>query len=637
MGAYDDPLADCPSDLSSPSSPTQTASMSDSEEPSSKEINRRLAQALDYLDDQGSDDSPRIYMERVARINDYLVQQLPQQEVNFDNALYQHLRDTVRQEQEAYNAVRQSARTVPNNKESLVGSGSDVSPGKHSGYHSASVAHALHREDEQIYDPAAGSLRKGHKTQEMVQTRRTFKYGGLSSDAEVWHRNFPAILPFPETHQLAHWESLKIAFDLDESVKKQKAEGDVVETNVSFDHPALDQYKNLELYESGSRFKLPTPPKEIEEEIRRLCTVDQIAKAVDEFNTGEDEDESGKKYAPRIFLDKLSVHQKDGPTDIRRAINTSPTKPRQRAVRSVLSSVAESTLTMVQTPAKLSPGKPQASLPQTRENRVVIANDLARMAREEAQSAEKIAHAAREKARKATLDALRIADQANGKVSPDNCVSSPISRMINREREMSLEKSPRRQSGVSTAPPSAETTPTDVVPIEEPDDAPGSEPLVVDMSQLVHTLANVTTPKPSSGRTVRRKRSIGDEAYTPESKRSKVGTPSSLGKGASGKQQTSGKSTGSYQTTAATRKSPVAKKPAAKSRTKPRGKPANTAAAVKQEGSKATAPGKAVQRIRAKKVVREHVCVDEHMEELEETAVEIAKVRGTRGGARHAK
>lgn len=406
----------------------------------------------------------------------------------------------------------------------------------------------------------------------------------------------------------------------------------------------------------------------------------------------------------------------DGPTDIRRAINTSPTKPRQRAVRSgaqpgssnanqvkssttksaatVLSSVAESTLTMVQTPAKLSPGKPQASLPQTRENRVVIANDLARMAREEAQSAEKIAHAAREKARKATLDALRIADQANGKVSPDNCVSSPISRMINREREMSLEKSPRRQSGVSTAPPSAETTPTDVVPIEEPDDAPGSEPLVVDMSQLVHTLANVTTPKPSSGRTVRRKRSIGDEAYTPESKRSKVGTPSSLGKGASGKQQTSGKSvrfmteddsddgssdsttitarkrkrvrkqatpkpgkktspspktnpievstddaseTGSYQTTAATRKSPVAKKPAAKSRTKPRGKPANTAAAVKQEGSKATAPGKAVQRIRAKKVVREHVCVDEHMEELEETAVEIAKVRGTRGGARHAK
>lgn len=310
VDTYDGPLADDLSDLSSPSSPTQTASMSDSEEPSSKEINRRLAQALDYLDEQGGDDSPTIYMERVNRIDKYLLQQLPQQGIKFENALYQHLRDAVRQEVEAYDAAKQSARTVVENEESLLESRSDLSPGQQSHCHSESVTHALHREDEQIHDPVTGPLRKDEKTQETVQTKRTFRYGGPSSDAEVWHRKFPAILPFPETHQLAHWESLKIDFDLDESVKKQKAEGSVVETNVSFDHPALDQYKSLGLYESGSRFKLPTPKKEIEEEIRRLCTVDQIAKAVEEFNTGEGKDESGKKYAPRIFLHKLSVQQK---------------------------------------------------------------------------------------------------------------------------------------------------------------------------------------------------------------------------------------------------------------------------------------------------------------------------------------
>lgn len=350
---------------------------------------------------------------------------------------------------------------------------------------------------------------------------------------------------------------------------------------------------------------------------------------------------------------------------------------------------------MVQTPAKLSSGKPQTSLLRTRESRVAIANDLVLVAREEAQSAEKIARAAREKTRKATLDALGIADQANGKLPSDNCVPSPVSRMINREREMSLEKSPRRQSGVSTAPPSAKTTPTmDVIPTQEPGDAPGSKLPVVDMSHLVHTPADVTTPKPSSSKTVKRKRSISDEAYTPESKCSKVRTPSSLGKGTSGKHQTSGKSvrfmseddsddgstdstiitagkgkrvrnqatpkpgkktspspktnpievstddaseTSSYQTTAATRKTPIARKPAAKPRTKSRGKSANTGAVVKQESSKATAASKAVRRIRAKKVVREHAGVDEHMEELEETAVEIAKVRSIRGGARHVK
>ncbi|EUC47689.1 hypothetical protein COCMIDRAFT_89390 [Bipolaris oryzae ATCC 44560] len=629
VDTYGDPLADNLSDLSSPSSPTQAASTSGSEEPSSKEINRRLAQALEYLDDEGGDDSPATYMEHVAKIDDYLVQQLPRQGANFDDALYQHLRGTVRQELEAYDAARQSTQTVMENRESLRERGSD-----------ATVTHALYREDEQIYDPVTGPLRKGQKTQKTVQTSRTFKYGGPSSDAEVWHRNFPAILPFPETHQLAYWENLKIAYDLHESVKKQKAEGDVVETNVSFDHPALDQYKSLALYESGSRFKLPMPSKQIEEEIKRLCTADQIAKAVEEFNAGEEKDEFGKKYAPRIFLDKLSVQQKDGPTNIRRAVNASPTKPRHRVVQSatVSSTIAEATPTMVQTPAKLSSGKSQASLPRTRENRVAIANDLVRIAREEAQSAEKSARAAREKARKAVLDALRIADQANGKLTSDNHVSSPVSRMINREREMSLEKSPRRQSGVSTAPTSAETTPTtDAVPIEESDDTPGSETPVVDVSQLEHTPADITTPKPSSGRTVRRKRSIGDEAYTPESKRNKVGTPSSLGKGATGKHQTSGKSTSSSRTAAATKKSPVAKKSATKPRTKPGRKPGNTAAVVKQENSKATAAGKAVRRIRAKKVERAHVDVDEPMEELDETIVDITKVRGTRGGARHAK
>jgi hypothetical protein len=308
VDTYDDPLADYTSDISSLSSPTQTISMSD-KKPSRSEINRRLAQAINYLNDEGGEDSAATYMEHVARINDYLVQQLPQQGADFDNALYQRLRAAVQEELKAFDEATRHGLLVIESEESTLESGSDVPLRRPPKHHSASVAHALHRRDENLYDFTAEPMGKGRKTPAKIQREREFKYGGPSNHVEIWHSNFPPILPFPETHRMAHWESLKIDFDLSESGKRQKAEGSVVETNVSFDHPVLQQYNNLPLYESGSQFKLPKSSKKVEEEVKLRCTVDAVARVVDDFNKGEYEEWVEQDYTPRIFLDKLMLEQ----------------------------------------------------------------------------------------------------------------------------------------------------------------------------------------------------------------------------------------------------------------------------------------------------------------------------------------
>ena len=110
MNTHDDCSEGYSSDSSIGSSSSQTTSTSD-EEPSLQEINdSRLIQALNYLNDEGGDDSPAKYMTRVSRINHYLVQQLPRQGNDFDTTLYQRLQAIVRKELEAFN---QAAQHVP--------------------------------------------------------------------------------------------------------------------------------------------------------------------------------------------------------------------------------------------------------------------------------------------------------------------------------------------------------------------------------------------------------------------------------------------------------------------------------------------------------------------------------------------
>ena len=183
-------------------------------------------------------------------------------------------------------------------------------------YYTPSAAEALYRKGDSLDKPHSKPhmsvpATKGPAAErgEDVPSERVFKYGGPDNEVESWYKDNPASLPFPETFQLAHWESLKINYDISESGRQMKAEGQIVETNVSFDHPALQQYKTLPPYESGSRFKLPNPSAIVEEEVNRLGTQESLEKVVQDLNRSSDEvNAEGKyRYTPRIFLEKFTV------------------------------------------------------------------------------------------------------------------------------------------------------------------------------------------------------------------------------------------------------------------------------------------------------------------------------------------
>ena len=132
------------------------------------------------------------------------------------------------------------------------------------------------------------------------------------------------------------------------------------------------------------------------------------------------------------------------------------------------------------------------------------------------------AQSAREKALRAALDSSKGGQTGLRKLQPEVNTMSPVARRINRERAISLRRSPRRQSGVSTVPQSAEATPTEAeMPQQGPENHCESKTLVTTTSQPVNTSANLAVSKSCTSRKVRRKRSIGEQAYTPERKRSK--------------------------------------------------------------------------------------------------------------------
>ncbi|KAL6163201.1 hypothetical protein ACJQWK_10792 [Exserohilum turcicum] len=595
-GEYNDPASGYHFDLSNSSNSEEMISISDEEQSRQVMNDRRLTQAISYLREEGGDDSPARYMKRVARINADLVQRLPQQGEDFDHTLYRHLQAAVREELAAFERARKDSHSTVLERDgvSALEHEEEISEDQLSEQHSPPPTPALYRIDELPDNIRPKSLRTGQKVEEKIQHVRQFHYGGPSNEAENWHSNFPAVLPFPETFQLAHWESLKIDFDISEPGKKLKADGKVVETNISFDHPALGRYKKLSLYESGSRFKLPTPPKEIADAANRLCTEEELAKHVDSFNRGGEKEELNKDSMPRIFLEKFSVQKQNGPTDIRRAMNVSPTKPHK-------------------------------TIPRAQVNRKAVADHQLRVAMEEARSAEKKARAATEKARKAALDARVIAEQVNsGK-------SSPVARRINRERARSLERSPRRQSGISTAAQSPESTPmmAAMLPQQTLNHPRGSSMPATQKSQAVPTPAPAAAPKPTRRTPVKRKQSIGDRAYTPERKRNKLTVPSSLKKGVGSTQHTLDKtvrfesedstdtSDSAIVATAYKRKTP-GKKPISKAAKRVPPKPAanagvkivDTTMVIKKE-TKATTAGKAVDKAQAKKVVEEYVDEDD--------------------------
>jgi len=129
-----------------------------------------------------------------------------------------------------------------------------------------------------------------------------WRYGGPKNELEEYHKNFPAVLPFGETLYMQAWESMKIDYDLRESMKRKPEDPPIV-TNVGYDEVKLPRSKNI--YDSGSRFTLPA----LDDSLVKWFDVggdELLHGAVEKFNQGGSEgDQLKKDYAPRIFLPKV--------------------------------------------------------------------------------------------------------------------------------------------------------------------------------------------------------------------------------------------------------------------------------------------------------------------------------------------
>ncbi|KAI4620516.1 uncharacterized protein J4E87_007204 [Alternaria ethzedia] len=590
------------------------------EELTQREINdRRLAQAIRYLDNEGDDDTDSTYMNHVERIDEDLLQRLPPQERNFDDQLYERAQAMIRQarleyEEEVAREDSSSSLSGDSPRSMMI---EDVPDS-----YTPSAAQALYRRGDTPDEPHAMPRKQVPAAETKVRREERFKYGGPNNEPEKWHKNYPASLPFPETFQMAHWESLKIDFDLSESGKKMKAEGKIVETNIPFDRPELEQYKNLPVYESGSRFKLPIPSAEVQEEISKLGTPGSLEEVVEELNRNDDKVRAGNyKYAPRVFLDKFSAGTQD-PTTIRDAVNTTPVKSRTGAIR--------------------------RSVDQPR-----LEDEDAHAIGDKARAAQSAARIAREKVRKAE-EALNAAKQANLDIptrTPQT--TSPVARKLNRERATSLERSPRRQSGISTAAPSpASPTKTSIHPqVVIPNKPNGRQPKSTQASppktQPTTGQTNVATPKTTTKKQPKRKRSLSEQNYTPETKRSKSIVSSSRKSSRTRTQKSPGKAV-HFQPDESDDSDELSDDDLAKdvqelttvvtsTKTKPTRKTTKTTAVTKKV-SKAAAAGKAARKAKAGKEV---VLDDEH-------AMQMAKERrskspgrvvkgGTRSGAKYLK
>ncbi|KAH7406139.1 hypothetical protein DE146DRAFT_435045 [Phaeosphaeria sp. MPI-PUGE-AT-0046c] len=293
--------------------------------------NRRLAQAVNYMQQEGGNDSYMTFMDRVKRIHEALVKQLQLHGQNFDLRLYQQLHTLVTQAKQEYTeAIQGSWSRMEIDEDSLV----DCAP--------PSFEEALERGGSEPASPTPAPTRKAPirkalnprrgERDDNVERVRNFKYGGPNNEPENWHKDFPGILPFPETFLMAHWESLKIDYDL-----ARPKDSNTVETNVPLNHPSLKKYFNLPLYESGSRFKLPLVREELQKEVSRYGTDDHLRRAVDDFYD-PDTSYDDADYAPRVFLEKFTVGTQMppntvSPSQVRRALASTPTQPRSSILR----------------------------------------------------------------------------------------------------------------------------------------------------------------------------------------------------------------------------------------------------------------------------------------------------------------
>ncbi|KAF2643194.1 hypothetical protein P280DRAFT_245947 [Massarina eburnea CBS 473.64] len=300
-------------------------SPSEDEISTSREANNaRLRKAISYLADEGGDDDPSLYLDRVQQIDDYL-KQYRSQGFAYDTKLYRNARAMIRE-------IQRDVQLVAEEESSVDFGESDASV-------EVIPTEALYREEDDEDEMFSGVPGTPHQKQQhmptppdtssrKVKSARTSQhtksrrpttpsqvdilekvhlYGGPGNPKELWHRDFPAILPFGENLFMQEWESQKIHYDLTQSAKKKLGDKDaVVTTNVPYNFVS-DKFLPRQ-FESGSRFKLP-PLAAYQRLISdsKLEGFFPVQTAINEFNQGGIPKSQGRiqaenDYVPRIFL-----------------------------------------------------------------------------------------------------------------------------------------------------------------------------------------------------------------------------------------------------------------------------------------------------------------------------------------------
>jgi hypothetical protein len=273
-------------------SDSENAYSSDEEELTREKIDEWLKHAHHYAITEGAKDSRSINKQRIHDINRNL-QEISEYGDDCDRKLFR--------------SVKHKIRHILHQLEDDMGVDSSVEDDETSD--SVDVVAEEPLDSSPTTHTATSALdtleRSGKRNDHM---ERTYLYGGPKNPPEIWYRGAPASLPFPETIRMAHWESLRIDWDLAATGDMKNSEP-VTSNGVSFSDPRLTHYDSLPRFETGSRFKLPAVNSTDMAKVADYATVDRLREAVDVFNRHNDakSDSGDFEYAPRVALDKLEV------------------------------------------------------------------------------------------------------------------------------------------------------------------------------------------------------------------------------------------------------------------------------------------------------------------------------------------
>ena len=316
---------------------------SDEEMPDREETDQLLRQAHHYVITEGGKDSPSKFMERIQRINEDLVQEISAHGYNCDPKLYRRVKHKI-------DHVLREFEDAVDADSSLY----DYSDSPE--YYATAAKKGLYRVDSSPITPEAPSSRRTARIGGKDDVERVHLYGGPDNHPESWYKKAAASLPFPETIRMADWESLRIHWDLAATGNMEKTEP-VTGNGVSFQDPRLTHHYKLSQFESGSQFRLPTPDSADTKRVKAVASTYRLKEAVKTFNEsdesklpGKDGEDRDYQWAPRVFLDRLDVGQQIIPaaegmsrstslteayadntkvvTEVRSAVNITPTKPR---------------------------------------------------------------------------------------------------------------------------------------------------------------------------------------------------------------------------------------------------------------------------------------------------------------------